>query len=192
MQHTVTFRHMEHSQPLKDYGIDKLQKLEKYVDSVLDAEITFTVEKFRHRAQVVLSSDGLKITAEQESDDMFTSVDLVVDKLEKQIKRHREKQRSRKGKELVPQDYQEDRNLKFSNSPKPGNGKGNGQSDNLFAQKALDLPLVELSIDEALDKISQSSLPYLVFIDQFDGGVRLLRHTGSGNLEFVRFHRQAD
>jgi ribosomal subunit interface protein len=191
---------MEHSQQLKDYGIDKLSKLEKYVDSVLDAEITFTVEKFRHRTQVVLLADGLKITAEQESDDMYSSVDLVVDKLEKQIKRQRQKQRSRSGakglstlKDYQEEEYEEDDEPHNSPRQRPGNGKGgNGEADERYSQNALDLPLVSMTLDDAVDKISQSSLPYLVFIDRSDGGVRLLRHTGGGALEFVRFHRQAD
>jgi putative sigma-54 modulation protein len=192
---------MEHSQRLKDYGIDKLSKLEKYVDSVLDAEITFTVEKFRHRTQVVLTADGLKIAAEQESDDMYSSVDLVVDKLEKQIKRQRQKQRSRSGKGKANlNDFMEEARAKEDSLPRqdspspqrPGNGKGNGQAYERYANNALDLPLVSMTLGDALDKISQSSLPFLVFIDQSDGGVRLLRHTGGGSIEFVRFHRQAD
>jgi putative sigma-54 modulation protein len=181
---------MEHSQQLKDYGIDKLSKLEKYLDSVLDAEITFTVEKFRHKALVVLSSNGLKITAEQESDDMYSAMDLVVDKLEKQIKRHREKLRNR-GKNNGPMSIKdfpiEDKEEYYRGEP--GNGRGGGA---FLSSQTLDLPLVEMDAQEAVDKISQSSLPYLLYIDKSDGGIKLLRHIGGGSLELARFHRQAD
>ncbi len=97
MQYSVTFRHMEASDHLKEYGRDKLARLEKYLDAVLDAEVVMTVEKFRHKAEVLIMSDGLKIKAEEETEDMYSALDMVVDKLEKQIKRRREKQKSHKG-----------------------------------------------------------------------------------------------
>jgi putative sigma-54 modulation protein len=188
---------MEPSSQLKEYGLDKLTRLEKYTDSVLDADVTFTVEKFRHRVVVVLSTDGLKIKAEHESDDMYTSLDMVVDKLEKQIKRHREKQKSygkASGgiKNLSPSQDQE-------SSPEPtfsrmGGGNGAATDEDhekhfgILDQTILDLPLLKLSENEALSKISQSTLPFLLYLDDESGGIRLLRHTGSGSLELVRFH----
>jgi putative sigma-54 modulation protein len=182
---------MEHVQKLKDYGVDKLSKLEKYLDSVLDAEITFTVEKFRHRTAVVLSADGLKIRAEQEHEDMFASVDLVVDKLEKQIKRHRDKLRDPKGgpsslRDLLPDDAEEPERYEASPSG------GNGRADSPPVSKVLDLPLARMSQEEAANRLSLAAVPYLVYLDEDDGGVRLLRHSGSGALELARFHRQAD
>jgi putative sigma-54 modulation protein len=197
MQHTVTFRHMEPIQSLKDYGVDKISKLEKYLDSVLDAEITFTSEKFRHRTAVVLSSNGLKIKAEHESEDMYSSVDLVVDKLEKQLKRHREKLRQHKGGGAAGlRDFPQD-------EPSGGNGRdalgdGDGRADGYDVDagpapsKTLDLPLARMSQEEAVSRLSTSALPFFVYLDEEDGGTRLLRHSGSGSLELVRFHRQAD
>jgi putative sigma-54 modulation protein len=181
---------MEPSRKIKEYGLDKLAKLDKYVDSVIDAEITFTVEKHRHRVAVVLSADGGKIAAEQESDDMYSCVDLVVDKLEKQLKRRREKSRQNHGKnpaslkELAADEADDEA------PSKPGNGHGEPDADAALppGAKILDLPLRTLSLDEAVDKISQSSLPYLVFLDDRDGRVRLLRHAGGGSLELARFH----
>jgi ribosomal subunit interface protein len=189
---------MDHDQQLKEYGIEKISKLEKYLDSVLDAEITFTVEKHRHRTAVVLTADGVKIQAEHEAEDMYSAVDLVVDKLEKQLKRHREKLRQHKGGGPVslkefPQGEPK------SQKPRPnGRGDGNGQADDgdradgSSPSRTLDLPLARMSQDEAVGRLSDSSLPFYVYIDDEDGGTRLVRHSGSGSLELVRFHRQAD
>jgi putative sigma-54 modulation protein len=189
---------MDHDQQLKEYGIDKISKLEKYLDSVLDAEITFTVEKHRHRTAVVLTADGVKIKADHESEDMYSAVDLVVDKLEKQLKRHREKLRQHKGggpaslKEF-PQEEPEELESR-GNGRGDGNGRagGNGQADGSSLSRTLDLPLARMSQSEAVNRLSESSLPFYVFIDMEDGGTRLVRHSGSGSLELVRFHRQAD
>jgi hypothetical protein len=122
-------------------------------------------------------------------------VDLVVDKLEKQIKRHRQKQRSRGGKSGLSS-LRETPGDEDGESPRPrpspDTGGGHGAAGPLAGKNVLDLPLVAMDMDSALEKIERSSLPYLVFLDRADGGVRLLRYTGGGNLELVRFHRQAD
>lgn len=96
MQFSITFRHMEVSETLKEYAREKLSKLEKYLDSVMVAEVTLTVEKFRHRAEVLITADGFKVQAEEETEDMYSALDLLVDKVERQIKRHREKVKDRK------------------------------------------------------------------------------------------------
>ncbi|MDR2352298.1 MAG: ribosome-associated translation inhibitor RaiA [Deltaproteobacteria bacterium] len=199
MQTTVTFRHMEPSPQLRDYGLDKLSKLEKYLDTVLDADITFTVDKFRYRTAVVLTSDGFKFTAEQEADDFYSSVDLVVDKLEKQIKRRKDKKKTRGKNSLPPKEYMgvkaEEEILDAFDvdiSPRPGNGQGSSLSPAFESSThILDLPLQQFHLDEAVEKLSQSSLPYLVFVDKQDGGIRLLRYTSSGALELARFHYQS-
>jgi putative sigma-54 modulation protein len=184
---------MDPNQQLKDYGIDKISKLEKYLDSVLDAEITFTLEKFRHRTAVVLTSDGLKIKAEQESEDMFSSVDLVVDKLERQIKRHRERLKEHKPS-VGLREFTQEEDAEWEASPSPGgNGHDESEADSgAQAARTLDLPLVRMTPEEASQRLSLSPLPFLVYLDEGDGGVRLLRHSGGGSLELVRFHRQAD
>jgi ribosomal subunit interface protein len=190
---------MDPDQQLKDYVVDKLSKLEKYLDSVLDAEITFTVEKFRHRASVVLAGDGLKINAEHESEDMYSAADLVVDKLEKQLKRHREKLRQHKGggplsiKEF-PQDEPSGQDASGGNGRAGGNGAadGNGREHGGSPSRTVDLPLARMSQDEAVYRLSSSTLPFYVYLDEEDGGTRLVRHSGSGSVELVRFHRQAD
>jgi putative sigma-54 modulation protein len=180
---------MEPSQQLTDYGLDKLSKLEKYSDSVLDADITFTVEKFRHRTVVVLTSNGLKIKAEQESDDMYSSLDLVVDKLEKQIKRHREK-----AKDYLKAAPSKDSESFDEERPSPGNGHDVDSEDVHGAgpHKKLDLPLVTMGADEALEEFGRGQLPFYLYIDEDDGALRLLRYAGGGLIELVTFHRQAD
>ena len=97
MQLAVTFRHMEPSDALKDYAHDKISRVEKYLDSALEVNFVLSVEKFRHTADVTILSDGLKINAQEQTEDMYSAIDMVVDKIERQIKRSRQKIKSRKG-----------------------------------------------------------------------------------------------
>jgi putative sigma-54 modulation protein len=175
---------MEPSEHLKEYGRDKLIRLEKYLDSVLDAEVTFTLEKFRHKAEVVLISDGLKVKAEEVTEDMYSALDLVVDKLEKQIKRHREKLKDR-GK-----------GAQASKRSGSGNGNGNVQArdadeaeyDQVTADRTRDLTLNRMALNEAADLLAHSQNGFVVYLDENDGGLRLLHHQPGGALELLRLN----
>ena len=181
MQFSVTFRHMEPSDPLKDFAKDKLAKLEKYLDAVLDAEVVMTIEKFRHKAEVLINSDGLKIKAEEETDDMYSSIDMVVDKLEKQIKRHREK-------------------LKAHN--KPNGKKAAKESQEVFASEddfedGPDLPGVDvikkyqpkiMSLAEASEALAKGVENIVIFLNSEDEHLCVLHQLKDGRLELVRIN----
>ena len=87
MDINVTFRHMEPSEELKSYVEEKVNKVKKYFDSPVDANIVLKVEKFRHIADMTFSIGGNKIKATNESGDMYSSVDLTMDKIEEQLRR---------------------------------------------------------------------------------------------------------
>lgn len=91
----VTFRHVDPSEPLKNYVIEKLGKVQKVVDKTFDANVTLSVEKFRHIAEVFLTGKGITIKAFESTDDLYSAIDLVCDKVERQLKKYREKKKDR-------------------------------------------------------------------------------------------------
>ena len=88
MDITVTFRHTEPIESLKTYAEEKISKIKKYLDSPMEAHIVLSVEKFRHQADVTLSVNGTRIKAVEVTEDMYSAIDQVMDKIEKQVKRH--------------------------------------------------------------------------------------------------------
>ncbi len=91
----VTFRHVDPSQALKDYVIEKLGKVSKVVDKTFDAHVTLSVEKFRHIAEVFLTGKGITIKAFESTEDLYSAIDLVCDKVERQLKKYRDKKKDR-------------------------------------------------------------------------------------------------
>jgi len=92
MQVAVTFRHMESSDPVRGYLEEKLARVKKYIDEPIDAQATLSVEKkIRHRAEVILVAKGITIKGSEETNDMYAAIDAVVDKIERQLKRYKEK-----------------------------------------------------------------------------------------------------
>jgi len=87
MEISFTFRHMEPSTELKSYVEEKIYKVKKYFDSSVEAHIILKIEKFRHIADMTISIDGNNIKAVDESGDMYSSIDQVMDKIEEQLRR---------------------------------------------------------------------------------------------------------
>ena len=91
----VTFRHVDPSQALKDYSVEKLGRLQKVVDKPFDANVTLSVEKHRHIAEVFMTAPGVTIKAFESTEDLYSAIDLVCDKVERQLKKYREKQKDK-------------------------------------------------------------------------------------------------
>ncbi len=186
MQYSVTFRHMEPSENLKEYSHDKLIRLEKYLDAAIEAEVVMTVEKFRHKAEVLIVSDGLKIKAEEETEDMYSAIDIVVDKLEKQIKRHREKLKAHKvfafaakrvvalGKETTAED---DEQL---------------DSDDEFLPIDRHLIITPnlLTLKEAGVELAARISSQIIFINREDNCLSILRQEPGGRFELITINNK--
>ena len=84
------FRHMESSDAIKTYAADKLSRLQKYLRSPLDAQVTFSIERHLQCVDVNLSADGEHHQGRAEQEDMYASIDLVVDKIQRQMNRSKE------------------------------------------------------------------------------------------------------
>ena len=108
MQTSVTFKNLDPSENLKSYVGGKLDRFDKYLDNPAEASVVLSVEKFRHIAEVNISGDRLRINGKEETNDMYSAIDMVLDKLEKQIKKSKQKIRDRRGGAKVADAVSED------------------------------------------------------------------------------------
>jgi putative sigma-54 modulation protein len=90
---------MEPSDALKSYAQEKLARVAKYIDEPITAQVYLTVEKIRHSAEVTISAKGVTIKASEETGDMYAAIDLVADKIERQLKRYKERLKGHKPSE---------------------------------------------------------------------------------------------
>jgi len=97
MQVSVTFRQLEPSEALRNYVTDRLKKFKRYLEGPLEAHVVLGLEKFRHLADVSINSNGRMIKGREENSDMYAAIDLVMDKIDMQLRKHREKLREVKG-----------------------------------------------------------------------------------------------
>lgn len=91
MNLSITFRHVEANDSVRSYAQDKVGRLKKYFDGLVEGHVVLSQEKIRHAAEVSLQANGVRINAKEENADFHTAIDNVVDKLERQLKRYKEK-----------------------------------------------------------------------------------------------------
>ncbi len=91
MQISVTGHHLEVTEALKGYVESKFEKLERHFDHVTDVHVILSVEKVNQKAEATVFISGAKLFAEDHQEDMYAAIDALVDKLDRQVKRHKEK-----------------------------------------------------------------------------------------------------
>jgi len=91
MQLNISGQHVDITQALSDYVSGKLEKLERHYDHVTNAHVVLSVEKQRQKAEATIHVAGNKLFANAEHEDMYAAIDALVDKLDSQIRKHKEK-----------------------------------------------------------------------------------------------------
>ena len=182
MQVTTTFRQMEQSDALKQYADEKLERVLKYIDEPVNVQVYFTVEKkIRHIVEIVINAKGISTKAAEASNDMYASVDAVIDKIERQLKRYKEKIKAHK----------------------PANGEEFGKkiSKKIFHAESIDTskePVViktktetakPMSVDEAVMQMDLLHKDFIVFTDSSSSEIHVLYRRKDGNYGLIEPQR---
>ena len=111
MNISITFRQMVATDAVKGYATDKVSKLQKFLRQPLHGQVTLSCQKTIHLVEVDLQSGGHHYHAHEESEDMYASIDKVIDKLERQIRdghaTHKKKGAERASDHLLPDDRED-------------------------------------------------------------------------------------
>ena len=170
MDITVTFRHTEPIESLKIYAEEKVSKIKKYLDFPMEAHVVLSVEKFRHEAGVTLSVNGTMIKAVEETGDMYSAIDQVMDKVEKQVKRHLSKIRNRRTETRTETEEAEE-------ALEPG-----PEEPEIEVEKMIAKPM---DPEEAAMQLNLSRQDFLVFRNAKSREINVIYKKGDGNLGLI-------
>ncbi len=168
MQISVTFRHIEPSEALKNYVTDRLQKFKRYLDGPVDAHVVLGLEKFRHLADVTIDSNGRIIKGREENADMYAAIDLVMDKIDMQLKKLRDKLRDKGGR---------------SRAATPVASAAEGPASPQLRRKRVEVSALLLA--DALELLQGSSKELLVFTNVATGSLSILYRRQDGSFVLV-------
>jgi len=168
---TITGRHIEITDPIRDYVTEKIGRACKRLDKITSAHVTVAVEKYRHIVEVDIQSHGATLHAKEETHDMYSSIDQVLDKIEIQAKRLKEKVKDHKH---------------------PPGAEGSAAPEEEVAPLRPRVFVAEtfapkpLSVDEAVEDLQGRPEMFLVFHNSRNGQVNVLYKRGDGNFGLVQ------
>jgi len=172
---------MEQSDSLKSYAEEKLERVAKYIDEPTSAQVYFAVEKkIRHIVEIVISAKGVNTKASEATNDMYAAVDAVIDKIERQLKRYKEKIKAHKPN---------------------GEDRGRQISKKIFQAESIEAnvePVVirtktetakPMSVDEAVMQMDLLNKDFIVFTDSASSEIHVLYRRKDGNYGLIEPQR---
>ena len=174
MQISMTFRHMTPTDAMKELIEDKVSKVKKYLHGPIEANVVLSVEKFRHTAEINIAGDRLTIIGKEETDDMYSAIDMALDKLEKQIKKSKEKIRERRsgGKNRSIELIDEDIELP--------------DEDTVRQIKIKNIEYKPMDVEEAVMQMDLVSSNFLVFTNARSDKINVLYRRKDGHLGLIQ------
>ncbi len=173
MRINVTFRHLDHSDELRQYAENRLKKLKKYSDGPMDVNVVLSSEKFRQSAEVVISGDGVRAAAKEEQEDMKAAIDLVSDKIERQLKKYRDKLISRRNTASHAQ----------SAVPADAGTEHEMDDDEIITVEKMDSkPMI---VDEAIDQLQILGRQFLPFRNAETNEINVVYWRNDGTLGLI-------
>lgn len=183
MQLTMTFRHMEQSDALKAYAEEKLERVTKYIDGPINVHVYFSVEKkIRHIVEIVINSKGISTKASEATHDMYAAIDAVIDKIERQLVRYKEK-------------------IKAHKPNANGDDHGRPISKKIYQAESIEAPSESvviktttetakpMSVEEAVMQMDLLHKDFIVFTDADSGEINVLYRRKDGNFGLIEPHR---
>lgn len=174
MKISVTFRSAEGENWQKEYVEERLKKLKKYIDNPVDARVILSVEKFRNTAEINLMANGLNINSREEEKDMHMAIDNAIEKIERQLKKRKEKIRGFKANSSRMEELS-------GESP----GEEDDESQESKVVETRNIVLKPMSIDDAVLEMETSKNRFVIYRDSSTENVAVIYRRDDGKFALM-------
>lgn len=170
MNIAFAFKNFEPSDHLKKYAQRRFEKLGRFMPKSENVEVSvnLSVDKFRHKADVQFVGDNLNLTAVEQSEDMYATVDMILDKLETQIKKHVEKMKEKRRGVSLPME-----------APAAEGGERTIIGEDKFVPKPMFLDEAAMQLEQLHDE------NFLVYLDAETNRINVLYRRKDGNFGLI-------
>ncbi|MCA9779206.1 MAG: ribosome-associated translation inhibitor RaiA [Candidatus Eremiobacteraeota bacterium] len=171
MQITVKGKQIDLTDSLKNYASEKMSKMSRYFDHMISAEICLSIERNWHVAEITVFGEGFDMRGEEKSTDMYNSIDRVVEKLERQLKKQKgkhERRRSARGPAAPPTPAYNSADSSNSKREKKG-GTATMEEESLYAPRVDHVHTFfarSLSIEMAIKEMEEAGHEFYAFYNE--------------------------
>jgi putative sigma-54 modulation protein len=168
---------MEPSEALKSYAEEKLERVKKYIDEPIVVQVFLTVEKIRHSAEVTITAKGITIKAAEETNDMYASVDAVSDKIERQLRRFKERIKAHKPSSDTSRERQVQKSIVEAQSIE--------ETHEPVVIKTKSFSMKPMSVEEAVMQMELLHKDFLVYTEASTESINVVYRRKDGNYGLI-------
>ncbi|MDD2585904.1 MAG: ribosome-associated translation inhibitor RaiA [Syntrophomonadaceae bacterium] len=177
MRFEIRGKNIEITDALKDYTTKRLSKLEKYIEDVKEAQVALSIERGTHKVEVTIPLNGIILRGEEVTDDMYTSIDMVEEKLEKQIEKYKTRlYKNNRGAGLK---------TAFQEEAKRELAKKDNHVDNFKIVRTKRFALKPMDEEEAIMQMNLLGHNFFVFFHADDEEVNVVYKRKDGNYGLI-------
>jgi putative sigma-54 modulation protein len=172
----ITAKNLELTNALKDYVEKKLLRIEKYFDYVLDINVVLEIQKNVHTAEILVNAKGVFLKGLEKSEDLYASIDLAIDKIERQLAKYKEKLKERVINETINSDVFKLNIFETESFDE--------ESPKIIISK--EMPAKPMNIEEAVMQMNLLNKNFFVFKNAQTNDVNVVYKRDDGNIGLIQ------
>lgn len=187
MQMNITFRHIDPIDSLKNYAREKVERVNKYLDKATEAHVVLSLERHLHHADISIHSGTFLLRGKERSEDMYASIDLAMDKIEKQLKRYKEKLKHHHGRERVHhrQEYVEQMKVRHRVFEGHGTAEQLSETSGQKIVKTNEFLAHPMGVEEAIMQMDLMNNDFYVFTNSTTMEMNVVYHRKDGTIGLI-------
>lgn len=188
---SVTGRNVQVTDSMKDYVIEKISKLDRFSERIIEVSVIMDIQKLDHRVDIIMKVDHIKIKSHANSTDMYASIDMAVNKLDRQLHRYKQRIQNHQAKKVSVVDMA----VKVIEHVAEEEINSDIEEENRRREEAKyrfhrvvskeTMPLKVLTDDEAIMKMELSGDPFLIFRHEEDMKLKVMCKREDGNFSVI-------
>lgn len=187
---SITGRNVLVTDTMKDYAIEKISKIDRFHNRVIDVHVTMDIQKLEHRVDIMMSADQIKIKSSASSENMYASIDKAVDRLQTQLRRYKDRIRNHHIKRVDTVDM----NVNILERIPDELAEVNDDIDSLNSDSTMVAPkivaretrfLKTLDQGEAVMKMALSGDVFMVYRSEEDQKLKVIYRRKDGNFGII-------
>jgi putative sigma-54 modulation protein len=184
MQVTITFRGMESTESLKSYVNEKVEHLERYFDRAIESHAVLSLERYLQHADITIQAGPFVLRGRVKSEDMYKSIDDAVDKIERQLRRYKDKLRSNKHR---PREETEPMTVRHDvlHVAGPEQEESEEWASGPKVVRSDELVVKPMSVDEAIMQMDLMNNDFYVFINSKSSEINVVYRRKDGHFGLI-------
>jgi putative sigma-54 modulation protein len=192
MQMNITFRHMDPIDSLKNYAQEKVEKANKYLDRAGEANVVLSLERHLHQADITLTSGPFVLRGREKSEDMYASIDKAMERIEKQLRRYKDRLKNHNRRERLPQYVHEENEVHIRHDVmEVSEAEESGIAQNPRVIKTNEFVTKPMTVDEAVMQMDLLDNDFIVFTNTESAELNVIYRRKDGHYGLIEASRSS-